>query len=99
MQEGIQISVFFVNCTYLQIIVAMTHCTKHGKSKILKACTLPLTGHRVVDKIITDKAVFKVCGTKLVLEEIGSHCTLQDITDTTEAEFSISNTLRIMDDK
>ncbi|MBD8490741.1 CoA transferase subunit B [Echinicola sp. CAU 1574] len=42
------------------IIVAMQHCSKDGKSKLLKQCTLPITGIKCVNKIVTDLAVLKV---------------------------------------
>ena len=42
-----------------RVVVVMDHANKHGQSKVLKACTLPLTGRNVVDMIITDLAVFQ----------------------------------------
>src|SRR5262249_18433045 len=43
-----------------KVVVAMEHCSKDGKSKLVPKCTLPLTGQRCVDMIITDLAVFEL---------------------------------------
>ncbi|MBO1513449.1 3-oxoacid CoA-transferase subunit B [Metabacillus bambusae] len=73
-----------------KIIVIMEHVNKVGQPKILKKCSLPLTGQRVVDRIITDRAVLDVtkCGIKLV--EVAKGYSVQDIIDSTEPKLIIS---------
>ncbi|WP_269320269.1 3-oxoacid CoA-transferase subunit B [Bacillus sp. EB01] len=72
-----------------KVIVAMEHCNKKGGSKILKECTLPLTGKGVVDVIVTELAVFRVTDYGLVLEELMDGVTLDTVKEKTEAEFTL----------
>lgn len=72
-----------------KVIVVMEHRSKKGGSKILQQCQLPLTGKHVVDKIITELAVFKVTSEGLELEELLENATLQEVKDATEADFSV----------
>src|ERR1700693_3634166 len=68
-----------------RVIVAMEHTTKQGAPKILKKCTLPITGLGVVDLIITDMAYIRVTKDGLVLEEIAPGLTTEDVQRATEA--------------
>lgn len=72
-----------------RIIVIMEHTTRDGKPKILKECTLPLTGKGVVDRIITERAVIDVTNEGLKLVEISEGYTLEDIVSTTEPDLNI----------
>lgn len=68
-----------------RIVVLSTHCDKHGNSKILKECRLPLTAERCVSRIITDKAVMDVTPEGLVLVEKAADITLDELIAITEA--------------
>ena len=68
-----------------RVIVVMDHTNKKGESKLLKECTLPLTGAGVVDRIITDLGVFDVVEGGLKLVEIAPGVTEGDIRERTEA--------------
>jgi len=73
-----------------KIIATLLHVDKKGESKVLKKCTLPLTGYRCLDVIVTDKAVFNVTDTGLVLREIIPGLTIDDIKGITEADFTVA---------
>ena len=68
-----------------RVVVMMTHTTKEGEAKILRRCRLPLTGPRVVDRIITDLAVIDVEEGTLVLREIAPGATVDAVVAATEA--------------
>ncbi|MBM7698965.1 3-oxoacid CoA-transferase subunit B [Kurthia huakuii] len=70
-----------------RVIVIMDHVNKHGESKVKKACTLPLTGRGVINRLITDLAVFDFTEQGMVLVELLDGHTLEDVTAKTEAEF------------
>lgn len=76
-----------------KVIIAMEHCSKDGKPKILKQCTLPLTAKGKVSMIVTEKAVIDVTPDGLVLQEIQPGSSLEDILDTTEADLIIPEEL------
>ena len=78
-----------------RVVVTMTHTTKRGGPKILRACTLPLTGTRCVDLIITELGVFTVDG-GLTLVEIADGVTVDEIRDKTEAAFDVADDLKPM---
>ncbi|HLQ82757.1 MAG TPA: CoA transferase subunit B [Pseudogracilibacillus sp.] len=74
-----------------KVITIMDHTTKDGKPKILKKCSLPLTGAGVIDQIITERAVINVTKEGLELVEVAEGYTLDDVVDSTEAELIISD--------
>jgi 3-oxoacid CoA-transferase len=82
-----------------RVVVTMEHTAK-GRPKILKKCTLPLTGAGVVDRIITELGVFDVVkgwpATKLVLVEIAPDTDIDTIRMQTEAEFEVATDLKTM---
>lgn len=75
------------------IIVAMMHVNKAGDSKILKKCTLPLTGVGCVKKIVTELAVLEVTPDGFKLLERAPGVTVDDIIKATEAELIIEGTI------
>jgi len=74
-----------------RVIVLMEHTSKDGASKVLKQCSLPITGKGVVNMIITDLCVFEVvAGQGLVLKELHPGVTLEDVKAKTAAEFRVA---------
>ncbi|TIP38482.1 MAG: CoA transferase subunit B [Mesorhizobium sp.] len=68
-----------------RVIVVMDHTSKAGESKVLKACTLPLTGQRVVNRIITNLGVLDVVEGGLKLVELAEGITDSELRNATEA--------------
>ena len=81
-----------------RVIVAMEHTTKDSQPKILKKCTLPLTGVKVVDTIVTEMAFIRVTPDGLVLEEIAPGVTREDVQRATEPKLILSSNLKTMSD-
>jgi 3-oxoacid CoA-transferase subunit B len=82
-----------------RLVVTMEHTARSGETKILKRCTLPLTGRRCVHRIITDLCVFDVLpgGEGLVLLELAPGVSAEEVRAKTEAAFRIASPLRSMD--
>ncbi len=76
-----------------KVIVIMEHTTKKGEAKILKKCSLPLTGQKVVDRIITDRAVLDVTPLGLKLIEVAKGYTVEDIIQSTEPALMIDDSV------
>ncbi|HET9952803.1 MAG TPA: CoA transferase subunit B [Candidatus Eisenbacteria bacterium] len=74
-----------------RVVVTMLHAAKDGSSKVLKRCTLPLTGRKVVDLIITDLAVIEVTPQGLRLKERAPDVTVEQIRAATEADLIIDD--------
>ena len=79
-----------------RVVIAMEHSTREGQPKILKKCTLPLTGLKVVDTIVTEMAYIRVSSAGLVLEEIAPGLTADEVQRCTEATLIVSPQLKTM---
>jgi 3-oxoacid CoA-transferase subunit B len=80
-----------------RVVIAMEHATRDGQPKILKKCTLPLTGVKVVDTIVTEMAYIRVTPEGLLLEEIAPGLTVEDVQKATGAMLHISPSLKTME--
>jgi 3-oxoacid CoA-transferase subunit B len=74
----------------------MEHTTREGAPKILKKCTLPLTGLRVVDTIVTEMGYIKVTPEGLLLTEIAPGIAPEDVQKATEAPLRVAKDLKVM---
>ena len=79
-----------------RVVVTMEHVSRDGSAKMLRECTLPLTGKRVVHRVITDHAVFDVTPKGLVLIELAPGVTEAEVRKKTEARYEVSREVRTM---
>jgi 3-oxoacid CoA-transferase subunit B len=79
-----------------RVVVIMDHCSKNGEPKIVERCSLPLTGKKVVHRIITDMAVMDVTEHGLKLKEIAPGVTLAQVIEATGADLSIDPGLQLI---
>jgi 3-oxoacid CoA-transferase subunit B len=80
-----------------RVIVAMEHTNRDGRPKILRKCTLPLTGLEVVNTIVTEMAVIGVSRNGLVLEELARGLSPEEVQGVTEPTLIISPSFKIME--
>jgi len=80
-----------------RVIVAMEHATKEGKPKILKKCSLPLTGVGVVDTIVTELALIDVTDRGLVLKEVRPDVSIDEVQRLTEPRLIVQDNVRGME--
>lgn len=78
-----------------RVIVGMEH-TVGGSPKLLKECTYPLTAKNVVDRVITEMDVFDITPEGIVMVEINSMYTVEQVKEATKAELIIPDDLKIM---
>ena len=78
-----------------RVVVTMEHCNSKGNTKVVKACTLPLTGRKCVSMVITDMGVFEFKNEQMYLTEIFSDPTLEEIKMNTTASFEVASNLKI----
>ena len=82
-----------------RVIVAMEHTTKDGAPRLLRRCTLPLTGKAEVDLLVTDLAVFRFDRGGPVLIELQPGATMQEVRGRTAARFAVSGALLASSDE
>src|SRR5213593_1149702 len=80
-----------------RVIIAMEHATKEGKPKILNKCGLPLTGVEVVDTVVTELCLIDVTGQGLVLREVRSDVTLEQVQRLTEPRLIVESDINRME--
>lgn len=76
-----------------RVIVLTEHNAKDGSPKIVKLCDLPLTGRGVVDRIISDLAVFDIENGALVLRKLAPGVSIEELRELTDADFTIGEDL------
>ncbi|HHN78778.1 MAG TPA: succinyl-CoA--3-ketoacid-CoA transferase, partial [Phycisphaerales bacterium] len=74
-----------------KVIVVMEHCSKRGDAKLVKACSLPLTGKACIDMVITDLCVLEMDQTqrRFRLTELAPGVTVDEVREKTEAELIV----------
>src|SRR5215831_7591817 len=80
-----------------RVIVAMEHTTRDGAPKILKKCTLPLTGVKVVHTIVTELALMNITPEGMILEEVAPGLTAEEVQKATGARLVVSPDLKTME--
>jgi 3-oxoacid CoA-transferase B subunit len=79
-----------------RVIIAMEHTTKEGEAKIVKACTLPLTGVGVVNMIVTELAVIEITPQGLVLREVAPGVSPEAVQKVTEPALRLVPDMKVM---
>jgi len=72
-----------------EVVIAMQHTSKNGKPKLVKQCTLPITGLGEADMVVTEYAVFVFDKGRLILREIAPEITLDELRAITDADFDL----------
>ena len=73
------------------IVVAMTHANKHGKSKLLKQCSLPLTGQSCIKRVVTDLAYLTIEHGAFVLRELAPGVSVEEVKSLTDGDLIVAD--------
>ncbi|MHB8071034.1 MAG: 3-oxoacid CoA-transferase subunit B [Candidatus Cryosericum sp.] len=76
-----------------EVVIAMQHVSKNGKPKLVRKCSLPITGIGEADMVVTEYAVFTFDHGQLILREIAPEITLDELRSITDADFDVSSSL------
>lgn len=76
-----------------RVVVIMDHTSKAGDPKLLHECSLPLTGQKVVDRVITNLGVFDIDANGMTLVQLAPDITLDEVQNKTEADFEVAEGL------
>lgn len=79
-----------------KVIVAMEHCTKDGKPKILEKCEMPLTAIECVDVVVTELCIIQIKDKKLVVTAMAPGITREELQKKTGAQLTFAETVKIM---
>ena len=79
-----------------QVVIALPHTSSKGQPKLVRQCTLPVTGYHEADLVVTELAVFRFREGRMVLEEIAAEVDLEGLRALTDAHFIVADTLRPM---
>jgi 3-oxoacid CoA-transferase B subunit len=79
-----------------RVIIAMQHLDKKGRSKLKKACLLPITGFGEADLVVTELGVFRFENDRYVLTEIAPEVALEELKKITEVVFDVADDLKVM---
>ncbi|HBH12508.1 MAG TPA: succinyl-CoA--3-ketoacid-CoA transferase, partial [Clostridiales bacterium] len=79
-----------------KVIIAMRHLNKNGKSKLVKTCSLPITGYNEADIVVTEMGMFYFENHKVILKEMAVDTTVEEIRKHTELSFEVAEDLKTM---
>ena len=79
-----------------QVVVAMPHTSSNGKPKLVRTCSLPVTGYHEADLVVTELGVFRFRDRRMVLTEIAPEIDVEGLKTVTEADFEVDTGLRPM---
>lgn len=79
-----------------RVIIAMTHCDKHGRPKLVKKCSLPVTARHEVDLVVTELGVFSFENGRVILKSIAPDTSIEYIQEHTELDFEVDASLTLM---